>query len=103
MTTGEIIKEKRIALGLTQVDMANRLCVSKSFINKVENDKAQLPYKRIMQFAEVLCCRPAELIGDYEEHGGTLIELDSIAKGLSEASLGALVQYARYLSDREPK
>lgn len=98
MTTGEKIKARREELGLTQVDVAKRLDVSKSFINKVENDRCKIPLKRVVDIAVALSCSPAELIGEYKEEDGLLIELDVVAKQLSPDRIGALIQYAKFLA-----
>lgn len=74
-TIGEIIKDRRIELGMTQEQLAERLGYkSKSTINKVElgiNDVAQ---RKIPKYADVLNTTPAYLMGWSEKHR----EIDNI-------------------------
>lgn len=97
MTTGEVIKSRREELGMTQVELAKRIGVSKSFVNKVERDASKLPYTRVVDFAIALSCRPAELIGNPESMDGTIMELESIAREMSPSKLKALIEYAKLL------
>lgn len=98
MTTGEKIRARRELLGLTQVEVAKRLNVTKSYINRMEHDVGSIPLKRIADLASALSCNPAELIGDYHEAGGTIAELDVIASQLDAESIGLLIQYAKFLA-----
>jgi len=62
------IKEKRIALGLTQSDLANKLgYADKSMIAKIENGKIDLSQSKIIAFAKALYCAPADLMGWEED------------------------------------
>lgn len=64
MTTGERIKQRRIELGLTQLELAQRLGnKSRASVCTVENDKEDLTTSRIRQYAEALECSPAYLMG----------------------------------------
>ena len=101
MTTGEKIKARRLELGLTQVDLANRICVTKSYINRMEHDTCNIPLARMKALSVALSCSPAELVGDYQEERGSVIELEMIASKLSEDRIGALIQYAKFLAKEE--
>jgi transcriptional regulator with XRE-family HTH domain len=64
MTIGSRIKQRRLALGLTQSELAQRLGLkSKVSISTVENDKEDLTTDRIRKFAEALDTTPAYLMG----------------------------------------
>lgn len=64
MTTGEIIKERRKALGLTQDDLAKKMGYkSREAISSVERNKEDLTTDRIRKYAEALDCTPAYLMG----------------------------------------
>lgn len=66
MTTGEIIKERRKALGLTQDDLAKKMGYkSREAISSVERNKEDLTTDRIRKFAHALNCAPADLMGDW--------------------------------------
>ena len=58
------IKERRIQLGLTQSELANKLgYADKSAIAKIEKGLVDLPQSKIKAFADVLETTPAELMG----------------------------------------
>ena len=64
MTTGERIKQRRIELGLTQLELAQRLGnKSRASVCTVEKDKEDLTTTRIQQYAKALECSPAYLMG----------------------------------------
>ena len=61
---GENIRKRRMALNLSQADLAKRLgYVNKSSVSVVELDKCDLTVERIKHFAEALECSPLDLIG----------------------------------------
>lgn len=58
------IKERRIQLGLTQSELANKLgYADKSAIAKIEKGLVDLPQSKIKAFADVLETTPGELMG----------------------------------------
>lgn len=64
-TIGERIKERRIALGLSQTDLAKRAgYADKSGISKIESGDRDLTPTKLERFAEALGCTPAELMSD---------------------------------------
>lgn len=61
---GQNIKNKRLELGLTQEQLAQRVGVtSKAAISRVENGHEDLTTVRVKKYAEALNCTPAELMG----------------------------------------
>lgn len=61
---GEIIKERRIALGMTQEQLAQKIGYkSKSTINKIELGINDISQKKIVKFAEALDTTVAYLMG----------------------------------------
>lgn len=97
-TTGEIIKEKREKLGMTQVDLANKLNVNKSAVNMMEHDKLSISPKRIIELSYILYCEPTELIGDIPAVSGSVVELELVAKQLDDERIGMLIKYAKFLA-----
>lgn len=64
MTIGNRIRSRRIELGMTQDELANKLGYrSKSSINKIELGVQDLPQKKIVDFAKALDTTPASLMG----------------------------------------
>ena len=71
MAIGERIKQRRLELGLSQEELANRLGnKSRASVSTVENNKEDLTTDRIRKYAEALETTPAYLMGwdDAEEH-----------------------------------
>ena len=68
MTIGERIKIRRNELKLSQRELSDKMGYSNhSTIGKIENGKVDIPQSRIVQFAEVLGCSVAYLMGWDEE------------------------------------
>jgi putative transcriptional regulator len=62
---GEIIKFKREQVGLTQNEMAEKLFMSVSAYNRIENRKTALRIDIAKRIAELLNCQMDELLPDY--------------------------------------
>jgi len=54
MTIGEIVKENRKRIGLTQVQLANYANVSHKFIVELENDKKTIELNKLYDVLNVL-------------------------------------------------
>lgn len=68
MTKGEKIKELRKDIGLSQVELARKIGVSKQTLYKYENDIiTNIPSDKIMRLSEELGSTPAFLMGWYED------------------------------------
>lgn len=76
MTTGQIIIKRRIELGWTQLELAEKIgYTSKTSISKIESDAVDLPQKKLKRFAEVLGIDIREFFPDvpsYEADSGIL-------------------------------
>ncbi|MBE5035527.1 LexA family protein [Gallibacter intestinalis] len=58
------IKNRRIELGMTQSDLANKLgYADKSMIAKIESGKVDLSQSKIVAFADALNIKPSDLMG----------------------------------------
>ena len=68
MTTADRIRNRRIELGLTQLDVAKRLgLTSKAAVCKVEKQGNDVTLKNVEKFALALHCAPAYLMGWSDE------------------------------------
>ena len=77
VTVGERIRERRIALNLTQDELAKKLgYTSRSSINKIEVDAQHLPQSKIQAIAKILNVTPAYLMGWEDENGKSLKAVD---------------------------
>lgn len=50
----KILKSKRLALGLSQVDMAQKLNVHQSFISKMESGERLLEFSEVFEICSIL-------------------------------------------------
>ena len=105
--TGDIIREKRLALGWTQEELAQRLGYKdKTAINKIETNKNGISSKKLAHFAEVLGCDPAELIADipHKKHLPThILKYAALLSELPPDALDNAMQYIEYLSRKGDK
>ena len=64
MTTGEIIKVKRLELGMTQEDLGKKVGVNKAAVQKWESGKVQnIKRTTLKKLAEIFGMTPIELMG----------------------------------------
>jgi transcriptional regulator with XRE-family HTH domain len=74
MTTAERIKQRRLELGLTQLEVAKRMgLTTKAAVCKIEKQGNDVTLKSVEKFALALNCAPAYLMGwsdeKYDEPG----------------------------------
>lgn len=68
MTTADRIRQRRLELGLTQLELAKRLGFStKAAVSKVECQGDNVTLKNVEKFALALHCAPAYLMGWNDE------------------------------------
>ena len=105
--TGDIIREKRLALGWTQEELAQRLGYKdKTAINKIETNKNGVSSKKLAKFAAVLGCDPAELIDNVPHQTYLPPQVMAYAVMLSNLPDDArdnAIQYLKYLADKGDK
>lgn len=63
MTTGEVIKNKRIERDLLQSELAQMVGVSKTHIYCIEKGRRKASFETMIRIANVLRCSVDELIG----------------------------------------
>lgn len=75
---GERIKKRRIALGLSQTDLAKRMgYTNKTTISKVENGRDNITTDRVRKFADALHCSTSYLMGWEELEDNDIPEYDT--------------------------
>ena len=73
MTTGERIKERRVELGMTQLELAKKLGYkSKSTINKIELGVQNLKQSKIKAIADALLTTPNYIVGWADADGNPI-------------------------------
>jgi transcriptional regulator with XRE-family HTH domain len=80
MNIGALIKEKRLAKGLTQDELAELVGVKNSAVAKWETGRvSEIKRSNLKKLADALGIRPSQLIGDVESNPvGTATELANI-------------------------
>ena len=64
MTTGELIKQRRIELGMTQEELASKMGFkTKASISRLESNDRKLPLSKLKKMAMILDVRPSRLMG----------------------------------------
>lgn len=64
MTTGELIKQRRIELGMTQEELASKMGFkTKASISRLESNDRNLPLSKLKKMAMILDVRPSRLMG----------------------------------------
>lgn len=72
-TIYEKIKQRRIELGLTVEELANKMGYKdKSSISKIENGKADIPTSKVMAFARALETTTAYLLGVEDDNAASI-------------------------------
>jgi transcriptional regulator with XRE-family HTH domain len=65
MALGGFIKSRRVEIGLTQIQLANKACISQAAINLYENDKRVPTSTNIVKLAEALETSPDYLLRNW--------------------------------------
>jgi transcriptional regulator with XRE-family HTH domain len=96
MTTADRIKQRRLELGLTQLELAKRLGFStKAAVSKIENQGDKVTLRNVEKFALALHCAPSYLMGwsdekydgpEYEDYHKTAYERTMTFKVIADYS-----------------
>jgi transcriptional regulator with XRE-family HTH domain len=102
---GNIIKQRRLELGLTQEELAHKLGYkSKSSINKIEMGIHGISQSQIKDFAAALECSPTLFIEDVQHDprpsDAISVYAEKLAK-LSPDSRDNVMQYIDFLLSKE--
>lgn len=117
---GKRIKERRIALGMTQEELAKKMGYStRQAISKVEKGDDNITSDRVKKFADALDVSVSYIMGWDEEQINAIEEerkdvIDYIVEqdeklneifemNLSENNMDELIRYAKYLKSLEKK
>lgn len=99
MNTGSRIKEARLAAGLTQKELADKLGVKHSAVHKYENGTVvNLKRETVNALAQALGVKAAWLLCLEGEEGPLLREIDPIYDALNDSGRKELCRYGRYLT-----
>lgn len=100
---GAKIRDRRIALGLSQDDLADMVGSDGNSISRHENGTREMKITQFCQYAEALCDDPADLLPDRltKKPTGTHEKLMRAASSLSEEELRCLLYLAERLKRSE--
>ena len=93
---GAIIKAKRLALGLTQEDLAAKLGLTQANISRIEANSKGPSAEMLIAIAEALGCDVHELLG-IEKEGRISPQLDEDAKTFVLKAMKGDPQFGMYL------
>ena len=62
-----VLKAARKRAGVSQVDLAERLGNTQTFVSKCERGERRIDAVELVEFAEALDVKPLELLGEYLE------------------------------------
>lgn len=95
---GTIIKQRRLALGMTQEELAHKLGYkSKSTINKIEIGVNGISQSKINDFANALDCSPYLFIEDINHDPVSKDAIMEYAEKLSKLSDDQLANVMKYI------
>lgn len=97
---GQRIKKKRMALRMTQDNLAELLSVSVGYISQVERGVTRVNLETLSEIALHLHCDLPELIADVipERDGYLQHELSQVTRNMDELQMNMLLEIARTLS-----
>jgi len=78
-----VLKAARKRMGVSQVQLAERLGNTQTFVSKCERGERRIDAVEMVEFAEALGVPPQELLGDYLEQRDRRLFKDRKTKGRS--------------------
>lgn len=101
MTTADRIRNRRIELGLTQLEVAKRLGFkSKAAVCKVEKQGDDVTLKNVEKFADALNCSPSYLMGWLEDSDD---EDEAQKKSVDDKEVSEFITLFRNLDENQQK
>ena len=100
MLLAEKVKELRIANGLTQAEVAEKLNVTPGFISNVENGRTAMSLRLLVYYAELTGCTLDALVGEMmPKYKATALdhELQAAISALSEEEKRKLIKVLEIL------
>lgn len=98
---GQKIRERRIALNLSQDDLARRMDIDRNIISRHENGSREMRISSFCDYAEALSVSPSELLPDRVRRKpvGEFADLMETAAGLSDSDLELLLAMAKRMKN----
>lgn len=101
MTIGERIKQRRIELGMTQQELAEKVGYkTKVAICNIEQNDRTLMQNKIKPMAEALETTVSYIMGwDTEEE--LTNELENVCHGMDEDQISKIIEYAKFIKSQK--
>lgn len=99
---GANIKRLRLALGMSQDELAEKCgYTSRSSIAKIETGATDIPQAKIKLFADALHVKPGDILAaaPVNPQPQYIIEIEELARDMSESQQARLLEYAKMLRD----
>lgn len=104
MTVGERIKEIREKLGLSQVEFADKINVSKQTLYKYENNLiTNIPSDKIEAVAEIGHISPSYIMGWDSNYQPTTVAAHLNTEDLTQAELDDVANYIEFIKAKRAK
>ena len=101
---GNLIKQRRLELGMTQEELAHKLgYTSKSTINKIEMGKNGISQSKIVDFAKALDCSPylfIESVPHKDHPSEAVLKYAELLSKLPKDKQDNVMQYIDFLNKR---
>lgn len=102
MTIGEKIKQARIAKGMTQEDLGEKLGYkSRSSINKIETGERDIPRSQLKKIAHILGVSPISLLGLDDEDTVNIAQEDEKTSSVPEGTKDEFINAVMEMSEDE--
>jgi transcriptional regulator with XRE-family HTH domain len=97
---GREVRRRRVALGLTLEQLAERSGLTPNYIGTVENGRRDPSLSTVMSLAAGLGVPAGELVGGVPELGPVAIETARLLEGAPPDLQGAILELARAVAKR---
>jgi transcriptional regulator with XRE-family HTH domain len=97
---GREVRRRRVALGLTLEQLAERSGLTPNYIGTVENGRRDPSLSTVMSLAQGLGVPAGELVGGVAELGPVAIETARLLEGAPPELQGAILELARAIAKR---
>lgn len=98
---GNKIRDRRVALSLSQDDLADRMGTDGNSVSRHENGSREMKVSVFCQYAEALSANPSDLLPDRlsKKPKGAYTKLMEVASTLPERDLNLLIQMAERMKE----
>ena len=98
---GERVKQARLACGLSQADLAEKLNVSVAYLSKIENGKKVMSITVLIKISDALKVSTDWLLRNetHQAQGCTIAELEELCKDCNSNELNALLKLLQQMKE----